>query len=150
MRVAQNGRGQGGRSLAWRLLILLCCVPSLAGATDVEVIANASVKPSHISRADLKSIFWKIKTSLNDGSRVEPVLLKTGDVHEAFVRQYTGKTPASLATYYRSLIFTGKGGMPKMFPSEADLVEYVKKTEGAIGYVSAGASTEGLKILKVE
>jgi hypothetical protein len=143
-RIKDYGKRAGG------LLLLLLYAALPAAAFDVQVIANWSVQVSTVSPADLKSIFWETKKSLDDGSRVEPVLLKAGEVHEAFVRQYTGKTPASLATYYRSLVFTGKGGMPKTFASEAELVEYVKRTEGAIGYVSSEANTDGVKILKVE
>jgi hypothetical protein len=150
MLTAQKGRTKDYWKLSGRFLCLLLYVASPAAASDVKVIANCSVKVSKVSPADLKSIFWETKTSLDDGSRVEPVLLKTGDAHEAFVRQYTGKTAVSLATYYRSLVFTGKGGMPKVFTSEADLVEYVRKTKGAIGYVSAEANTKGVKILQVE
>ena len=39
--------------------------------------------------------------------------------------------------------------MPKMLASDAEMVAYVKNTKGAIGYVSAGASTEGVKVLEV-
>jgi hypothetical protein len=135
--------------LAWKLIGVLIWVASSAAASDVKVIANSSVKVSQVSPAELKSIFWKTKTSLDDGSHVEPVLLKSGGAHEAFVKQYTGKTTAGLETYYRSLVFTGKGAMPKRFASEAEVVEYVTKTKGAIGYVSGEASTEGVKILEV-
>jgi ABC-type phosphate transport system substrate-binding protein len=34
--------------------------------------------------------------------------------------------------------------------SDAEVVAYVKKTKGAIGYVSDGASTDGVKILVVK
>jgi hypothetical protein len=150
MRITFNGRGKGIRRLAWKVLGLLLCVISPATASDVKVIANGSVNVSEVSSADLKSIFWETKTLLEDGSHVEPVLLKSGDAHDAFVKQYTGKTTAALETYYRSLVFTGKGAMPRRFASEAELVDYVTKTKGAIGYVSAEASTEGVKILRVD
>lgn len=138
------------RKHAWKFLSLLVWVSSTAAAADVKVIANLSVNVSHASPADLKGIFWKTKTSLNDGSHVEPVLLKSGAAHEAFVKQYVGKTTAGLETYYRSLVFTGKGLMPQRFASDAEVVEYVRKTKGAIGYVSAEASAEGVRILQVK
>jgi ABC-type phosphate transport system substrate-binding protein len=61
-----------------------------------------------------------------------------------------GKSDAALETYYRSLVFTGKGSMPKSFASEADVVAYVAKTKGAIGYVSAAANTADAKVLEVK
>src|SRR5579871_380242 len=88
-------------------------------AADFRVIANPGVKVSVISSEDLKGIFLETRAALADGSNVEPVLLKSGIVHEAFVRQYVGKSDSALETYYRSLVFTGKALMPKSLGTEA-------------------------------
>jgi hypothetical protein len=132
-------------------IALLCSfVIPAARAADVKVIANAGVGASTISAEDLKGVFLATKSSLSDGGRVEPVLEKSGAAHEAFVKQYLGKTDAALQTYYRSLVFSGKGSMPKELASDAEMVAYVAKTKGAIGYVSAGTSTPGVKVLEVQ
>ena len=119
-------------------------------AADVKVIANPGVGASSVSAEELKSVFLISKTSLSDGSHVEPVLEKGGTAHEAFVKEYLGKNDSALQTYYRSLVFTGKASMPKTVAADADVVAYVAKTKGAIGYVSAGASTAGVKTLDVK
>jgi len=119
-------------------------------AGDVKVIANSSVKAEGVSQDELKGVFLSTKTSLSDGSHVEPVLLKSGAAHEAFLKEYVGKTGNALETYYRSLVFTGKGSMPKTLASDAEVVDYVAKTKGAIGYVSADAGTDGVKVLEVK
>lgn len=121
-----------------------------ARAADVKVIANTSVGVSSITAADVKGIFLATKTSLEDGSHVEPVLEKGGAAHESFVKEYLGKTEAALETYYRSLVFTGKGSMPKVVANDAEAVAHVAKTKGAVGYVSSGASTAGVKVLDVK
>ena len=119
-------------------------------AADIKVIANASVAASEISVDDLKRVFLGTKKSLSDGSRVEPVLEKSGGAHEAFLKTYIGKTSEALNTYYRSLVFTGKGTMPKMLGSDAEVAAYVARTKGAIGYVSASAAPAGVKTLAVK
>jgi ABC-type phosphate transport system substrate-binding protein len=121
-----------------------------AHAGDVKVIANSSVGASSVSTDELKGVFLATKTSLSDGSHVEPVLLKAGAIHEAFLKEYIGKTDAAFETYYRSLVFTGKASMPKALPSDAEVVAYVAKTKGAIGYVSAASPTAGVKTLDVK
>ena len=121
-----------------------------ASAADIKVIANSSVGAAAVSADELKGVFLGTKTSLSDGSHVEPVLLKAGAVHEAFLKEYVGKTDDALNTYYRSLVFTGKGSMPKAFASDADVVSFVEKTKGAIGYVGAGASAGSAKTLEVK
>jgi len=129
--------------------ILLLSLAAAAYASDVKIIVNSSVNAASISAAELKNIFLATSTSF-DGSHVEPVLEKGGPAHEAFVKEYLGKTDAALQTYYRSLVFTGKASMPKELGSDADVVSYVAKTKGAIGYVSAGASASGVKVLEVQ
>lgn len=126
------------------------CAAASVPAADFKVIANNSVKTSDISSDELKGVFLATKSSLSDGSHVEPVLQKTGPAHEAFLKEYVGKTDAALGTYYRSLVFTGKASMPKTLGSDSEVVDYVAKTKGAVGYVSAGAAVSGVKSLEVK
>jgi TonB family protein len=122
-------------------------VDSVAG--DVKVIANSSVKADTISAADLKRVFLEEKNSLDDGAHVEPVLEKNGPVHEAFLQEYLGMSEDDLQAYYQTLLFTGRGFMPRVFGSDADVVAHVARTRGAIGYVSSAASVEGVKTLAI-
>lgn len=118
-------------------------------ASDVKVIANSSVKADTISAAELKRVFFREKISLTDGTHVEPVLEREGRVHQAFRQEYLGVSEEDLQTYYRTLLFTGKGSMPKAFGSDAEVVAYVGRTRGAIGYVSRESSAEGVKTLVI-
>jgi ABC-type phosphate transport system substrate-binding protein len=129
---------------------LIILVPLSAQAGAVKIIANTSVKADSISADELKSVFLEDKNSLSDGSHVEPVIQKGGPAHEAFLKQYLDKSDTALQTYYRSLVFTGKGSQPKAVGSDAEAVAYVAKTKGAIGYVSEGAAAEGTKTLQVK
>jgi len=40
--------------------------------------------------------------------------------------------------------------MPKAFASDAEIVAYVSKTKGAVGYVSSATDTAGVKVLSVK
>lgn len=128
--------------------LLGSALPS-AFAKEVKVIANSSIKADSISAAELKSVFLEEKLSLGDGTHVEPVQEKDGAVHQAFLQQYLGKTADDLQTYYRTLVFTGKASMPKELGSDAEVVAYVARTRGAIGYVAAETNTEGVKTLTI-
>jgi TonB family protein len=117
-------------------------------ADNVKVIANSSVRVDAISAADLRRVFLEERIALADGSHVEPVLEKGGPVHAAFL-EYLGISEDDLQTYYRTLVFTGKGSMPKELGSDAEVVAYVARTRGAIGYVSSASSVEGVKTLAI-
>jgi len=123
---------------------------NIAFAADIKIIANSSVGASSVSVDELKGVFLATKRSLSDGSHVEPVLEKDGPAHEAFLKEIVGKSDSAFETYYRSLVFTGKASMPKTTASDADMVAYVAKTKGAIGYVSASATAAGVKTLDVK
>ena len=117
-------------------LAIFATVDSLAD--DVKVIANASVKADTISEDELKLVFL--------GERIS---MKEGPVDQAFLQKYLGVTEDDLQIYYRTLLFTGRGSMPKVLESDAAVVAYVARTRGAIGYVSAGASAVGVKTLAI-
>ena len=118
-----------------------------ASAQGVKVIANPSVHVTSISARDLKSVYLEEKSSLAGSGHVEPVLAKAGPAHEAFLKHVLGRTDSDLQMYYRSLVFTGRGSMPKTLDSDEAVVAYVAKTRGAIGYVSIGADAEGVHSL---
>src|ERR1700693_3074427 len=118
-----------------------------AFAGDIKLIANSSVKADTISAGKLRRVFLEESNSLGDGTHVEPVLEKDGADHQAFLREFLGRTDDDLQTYYRVLVFTGRGSMPRTFSSDAEIVAYVAKTRGAIGYVSTATSTDGVKTL---
>lgn len=129
-------------------IVLLWLAP-MAHAGDLKVVANPNVSVSTVSSGDLQSIFLLDLDSLA-GSHVEPVLAKAGAAHESFLKDYLGKDDPALRAYYRGLLFSGKATMPKYFDTDADVVAYVAKTKGAVGYVNSGANTAGVKVLTVK
>lgn len=116
---------------------------------DVKVIANPSVAASDISSDDLKAVFLAVKTTIA-GSQVEPVLAKSGRAHDAFLKGYLGKSDATLITYFRGLVFTGKAAMPKVCDSDVEIAAYVAKTKGAVGYIAANVAAQGTKTLAIK
>jgi len=128
-------------------LTILLSANALAG--NVRVIANPSVRAETVSAGEIKNVFLEERNSLRDGTHVEPVLLKGGPAHEEFLKDYLGKSDDALQNYYRTLVFTGKGLMPKAMHSDQEVVAYVAKTRGAIGYVSTTTPLDGVKTLAV-
>jgi ABC-type phosphate transport system substrate-binding protein len=117
-------------------------------AADVQIIANASVAAVELSAADVKEIFLGTKTSVA-GSDVAPVLASGGAAHEAFLATYLGKSDQGLRNHFKTLVFTGKGSMPKSLTSDAEIVKYVAGTRGAIGYISGSADAGAAKKISV-
>ena len=127
---------------------------ALVGVTrsqaQVLVIANPSVKATEVSKSDLKDVFTGNATSLKDGSRVVPILLKAGTVHEEFLQAYIGKSDTAYRAGWRSLVFSGQASMPKNLEGDAAVVDFVAHNNGAIGYISKATPHEGVKVLAVK
>jgi ABC-type phosphate transport system substrate-binding protein len=132
----------------WIVMVLGAVAARRLACADIKVIANPDVGAVSATSAEIKAVFLGTKDSLSDGSHVQPVILK-GSPCDSFARSYIGKSGAGLVTYYRELVFSGTGVIPKMFASENELIAYVSRTRGAIGYVSSGTATSGVKVLAV-
>jgi len=128
-------------------LMLVAALTAFAG--DVKVVANPSVRTSSISIAELRTVFLLQRKTLKEGSSVEPVLGRKGATTDAFMKRYLNRDSEEVRTYYQGLVFTGKGSMPKQLNSDADIVAYVARTKGAIGYVSSDSNTDPVKVLAV-
>jgi TonB family protein len=127
----------------------LSLVSPLAFAGGTKVIANISTKADAISTSEIKSVFMEQRNTLSDGSHVVPVLQKSGTVHEDFLREFLDQNGESLRNYYQSLAFTGTGSIPKTLDSDADVLAYVVRTRGALGYVNSETNTQGVKTLTI-
>jgi ABC-type phosphate transport system substrate-binding protein len=133
---------------------LVLAVIGTAEATDsFMVIVNASVVGTSVRRADLAAVFLKKAVRWGDGSPANPVDQSgTSPVRKGFsetvlqmpvmaVVQYWGKQLASLAASMRP---------PTVKGSDDEVLVYVAKTSGAVGYVSSGtALPPGVKAVTI-
>jgi ABC-type phosphate transport system substrate-binding protein len=151
--------------MKWRSIPLVLCtalacsiLPVSGGITalpahaaaEVLVVVNDSVPAESSSRDTLQEIFLGRKTRWRDGQKIVPATLKEGQEHEEFLGAYVGKTPHQFRNYWKTKVFTGKGTAPAAFSSSEELVEFVKSTPGAIGYIPAGSYRNQLKSLVIE
>lgn len=123
---------------------------ALFAAEGFKVVGNPATTPDTISKRDISRIFLKQRTRWPDGQDAEPVdQARTTAVHEVFLREVLGKTPAQVESHWQAQIFSGRANLPQVFNSDADVVDFVRRNRGAVGYVSADASTDGVKVVRV-
>ncbi len=123
---------------------------STAVADDLIIISNKNVLQDTLSRQNIKDIFLGKKTTWDDNTKIIFVILKNGDLHKRFLKEYTAKTPTQYNRYWKKLVFSGKGKRPKHFDTEANLLQYVKTVGGAIGYVSSETQTDEIKKISIK
>ena len=73
-------------------------------------------------------------------------MLKSGNTHEIFVKNMIEISSTQLLKIWKSAIFTGTGTPPRILKSEEQIVDIVKNTKGAIGYIDSSTTCEGVKV----
>ena len=137
-------------SLALVLSILLATAVGQLRAEDAGVIAIGHADtPDFIDRGTLLKVFLGKKTRWNDGSRAVAATLKRGDTLDHFVQEFLGQSIQEFTTYWKRMIFTGRGIPPKSFRSEEQLIEFVQDTPGAVGFVRESTPHDDVKVIAI-
>lgn len=137
------------------LMGIIFMVPLLIGipcvnAEEVHIICNKDVPVDELSRDEVKKIFLGLTTEWNSQLGAKFILrIKNSPLHKQFLKKYIRKSAAQYSMYWKKRLFMGAGAAPKSLKSEADLIEYVANTKGAIGYASQ-ASNPAVKIISVQ
>lgn len=135
------------------MVAALLCLPGpddAAAAEDLLVIVNPGISLGSIEAKDLQRIYLGKKTLWEDGTTIVTVMPKEGTVHDRFIEDYLDRSVQRFATYWRQMVFTGKGVPPRSFVEEIDLVEFVASTPGSMGFASASADTSGVRVIPVD
>ena len=131
--------------------ISACVLASPMAAQEFKVIVNAANPISEISASALSKIFLKETPGFPGGGNATPVDQgKSSPVRAAFSKRVVGRPVGAIETYWQQQIFSGKEIPPAAKSSDDDIIAFVKSTPGAIGYVSAGASTAGVKVVELK
>lgn len=107
-----------------------------ADADEVMVIANPSVPAESLDPEAIKNIFLGKTAKWDNNDMVTIVVSENVEVHKKFLDKYIQRTDNQFTNVWRQNLFTGKGKQPVKAASLEELVDYVSKTPGAIGYIS--------------
>lgn len=115
-----------------------------------KVVANGDVPYESLSKTQLSDLFLKRTTTWPGGTAVAPVDLGEGSATaDAFCRAIMGKPASVIRAFWKRVAMSGRDTPPAVRASDEDVIAFVRSNRGAVGYVSSGASTSGVKIIKV-
>jgi ABC-type phosphate transport system substrate-binding protein len=123
------------------LALAAATIQSPVASADLrfQVVVHPEVQGSQIKRDTLSSIFLKEVERWGSGLPVHPVdQSMRSPVRAVFTEQVLSQPFAGIQFYWADRIRKGVAP-PPVKQSDADVIEYVAKTKGAIGYVSLGA-----------
>ena len=122
-----------------------------ASPRSFQVIVNRSNPVSDLTRSEVSAIFMKRMRSWRDGSEIVAVDQPARSaLRDAFSRAIHEKSVAFVSRYWQRLIFSGRGIPPAVAASDEEVIAFVTRNRGAIGYVSHSAVlTDDVKVLAV-
>jgi ABC-type phosphate transport system substrate-binding protein len=131
-------------------MVLALAVSTIASAADFKIVANNSVPASSLSKKAASDLFLKKTTKWDNGAPAVPVdQVESSTARQGFSKSVHGKTAAAVKSYWNQQIFSGRDVPPVEKRSDAEILAFVRSTPGAIGYVSDGAATDGVRVLAV-
>jgi ABC-type phosphate transport system substrate-binding protein len=123
------------------LTILLLLAAPAGGADDFAVIVHPSVAGASIRRTDLSAIYLGKATRWGGGGLAVPVDQSgASGVRRAFSEAVLRLPVATVVQYWHRQV-SGANPLrpPAVKGSDAEVVAFVAKTRGAVGYVSKAA-----------
>jgi len=118
--------------------------------TGFVVIVTAAIPVSSIRRRELSRISLRQSRRWDDGTNAEPVDLPANNsVRAAFSEAIHGRSAASVSSFWRQQIFSGRSVPPPERDSEGAVVGFVASHRGGVGYVGPGTNTSRVKVVSV-
>jgi len=124
---------------------------AFAASPTPIIIVHPDNPSTEIDPRFLSRVFLKKKTEWPDGQIIKPVDLKPSTpVRQAFSNDLLGRTVPEVKVYWQQNIFSGHKVPPPELDAEEEVVAYVLRNPGAIGYVSSGTRIGDSKILSLK
>jgi len=102
-------------------------------------------------RAFLADAFLKKVTRWQDGETIRPVDLRpSASARHSFTERVLKRTVGAVRSYWQQRIFSGRDVPPPELETDDEIMVFVAKNPGAVGYVSGAAKLKGVKELSVK
>jgi len=112
-----------------------------AEAKDFKIIVHVDNPALEMAQDDISKMFlgkmkgWK---GWDDSPTVMPVDLPAqSEIRIAFTSAIHKKNMSSISSYWQRMIFSGRGSPPDQAASDQEIIAFVAKNPGSIGYVSS-------------
>lgn len=114
----------------------------------VRLIVHPSSPLTTLEQKVIADAFLKKITRWPNDVPIRPVdLHPDSPARRRFSDEVLHRSVAAVKSYWQQLVFSGRQIPPPELETEEQVVRYVLKNPGAIGYVSPGANIEGAKPL---
>ena len=133
------------------LLLTLAGAPAPAQEAVYQIIVNSANPVAAMKREQIATLFLNRKAVWSHGPSGEPVdQSMTSKLREAFSLEVLGQPLLAVQNYWRKRLLEQHEAPPLVRASDDEVISYVAKNAGGIGYVSGAAVLPpGVKAVKI-
>ncbi len=137
--------------LAPTALSLAALAQPRPGLPAFRVIVHPSNPVASVDRKFLADAFFKKTTRWSHDEVIRPVDQRSDSAaRNRFSEEVLRRSVDAVRNYWQQIIFSGRDVPPPELDSDEEVVKYVLKHHGALGYVSGGANLNGAKVVTVQ
>jgi ABC-type phosphate transport system substrate-binding protein len=119
-------------------------------APDFRLIVHPSNPQRVVERSFVADAFLKKTTRWDGGETIRPVDLRANATpRKIFTERVLKRSVGAVRSYWQQRIFSGRDVPPPELDSDDEVLAFVAKYPGAVGYVSGAAKLKGVKELAV-
>lgn len=143
----------------WVIVFLFILIDQANSASIIERLDQNSVYPvvnintsqRNISKNGLSAIFKMRLRHWSDGTNVTVFVLQDDNpLHKQFCKQILNVFPHQMRRNWNKLVFSGTGQAPILLENKDEMINKLRDTPGAVGYLSGKDLTKDIKILDIE
>jgi hypothetical protein len=124
---------------------------ALASVPSYRLIVNPANTTGALDRKFVTDAFLKKTTRWPSGELIRPADLGVeSSVRRRFSDEVLNRSVAAVKSYWQQLIFSGRAIPPPELDSDEEMVRYVAKYPGAVGYVSGAGEISGVRVVLVK
>ena len=121
----------------------------LAQADFYLVVQAANPQPALTQREAVNLFMGRTRAFQNGDIAQVYDLPRDSAARAEFYQRLTGMGPAQVNSYWARLMFSGQTMPPQSVPDEAAMIDTVKRSPGAIGWVRKEPADKQLRVLLV-
>ena len=142
------------RALLWSLLGVFALGGRAARAHSApafRILIHPDNPLSSVSQEFVTDVFLKRVTRWHDGEQAHPVDQRgDAEVRKSFAERVLRRSVSAVKRYWQQRIFSGRDLPPPELDDDDDVVGFVLKHRGAIGYVSGSAKLGRAKAVSLQ
>jgi len=138
----------------WLALVLVGIAAAPVGAdttSEVRIIVNPRNPVTALDRKFVADAFLKKVTRWPHDELIRPADLDPrSSVRRRFSDDVLKRSVGAVKSYWQQLVFSGRGVPPPELDSEDQVVQFVLRNPGAIGYVSGNTAIENAHVVPLK